>query len=74
MNSFNHYAYGAVGDWMYQVVAGLDIDPRDTGIQAHPYSTAAWRRTDSCKSESRNDVWKSHVGLGDQERSFQSDG
>jgi len=24
MNSFNHYAYGAIGDWMYQVVAGLD--------------------------------------------------
>ena len=25
MNSFNHYAYGAIGDWMYQVVAGIDI-------------------------------------------------
>lgn len=24
MNSFNHYAYGAIGDWMYHVVAGLD--------------------------------------------------
>lgn len=24
MNSFNHYAYGAIGDWMYQVLAGLD--------------------------------------------------
>jgi alpha-L-rhamnosidase len=23
MNSFNHYAYGAIGDWLYQVVAGL---------------------------------------------------
>jgi alpha-L-rhamnosidase len=27
MNSFNHYAYGAVGDWMYTTVAGIDIDP-----------------------------------------------
>jgi alpha-L-rhamnosidase len=26
MNSFNHYAYGAVGDWMVRVVAGLDLD------------------------------------------------
>jgi alpha-L-rhamnosidase len=26
MNSFNHYAYGAVGDWMYQVVGGINID------------------------------------------------
>jgi len=24
MNSFNHYAYGAIGDWMYRVVAGMD--------------------------------------------------
>jgi len=23
MNSFNHYAYGAIGDWMYEVVAGI---------------------------------------------------
>jgi alpha-L-rhamnosidase len=26
MNSFNHYAYGAVGDWMYRVMAGLSED------------------------------------------------
>ena len=25
MNSFNHYAYGAVGDWLYGVVAGIKI-------------------------------------------------
>lgn len=24
MNSFNHYAYGAIGDWMYQKMAGID--------------------------------------------------
>ncbi len=27
MNSFNHYAYGAIGDWLFQVVAGIDLDP-----------------------------------------------
>ncbi|NWJ49812.1 MAG: family 78 glycoside hydrolase catalytic domain [Bacteroidetes bacterium] len=26
MNSFNHYAYGAIGDWLYRVVAGLQED------------------------------------------------
>ncbi len=26
MNSFNHYAYGAIGEWMYRYVAGLDLD------------------------------------------------
>lgn len=25
MNSFNHYAYGAVGDWLYGVVAGIRV-------------------------------------------------
>jgi len=24
MNSYNHYAYGAIGDWMYRVMAGID--------------------------------------------------
>ena len=24
MNSFNHYAYGAIGDWLYRVAAGID--------------------------------------------------
>ncbi len=25
MNSYNHYAYGAVADWMYEVAAGINI-------------------------------------------------
>jgi alpha-L-rhamnosidase len=33
MNSFNHYAYGAVGHWMYQVVAGIRPDPEQPGFQ-----------------------------------------
>lgn len=24
MTSFNHYAYGAIGDWMYRVIGGVD--------------------------------------------------
>jgi alpha-L-rhamnosidase len=32
-NSFNHYAFGAIGDWLYRVVAGLDIDPEQPGYQ-----------------------------------------
>ena len=31
MNSFNHYAYGAVGDWLYRVVLGLEVDEKDPG-------------------------------------------
>ena len=33
MNSFNHYAYGAVGDWMYRVMAGLEIDEAAPGYK-----------------------------------------
>jgi alpha-L-rhamnosidase len=33
MNSFNHYAYGAVGDWMYRVVAGLNSDQAQPGYK-----------------------------------------
>lgn len=33
MNSFNHYAYGAIGDWLYRFAAGLDIDEDKPGYQ-----------------------------------------
>jgi alpha-L-rhamnosidase len=33
MNSFNHYAYGAVGDWMYRVMAGIEIDEATPGYR-----------------------------------------
>lgn len=33
MNSFNHYAYGAIGEWLYQVVAGLEIDEENPGYK-----------------------------------------
>jgi alpha-L-rhamnosidase len=39
MNSFNHYAYGAIGAWLYAVVGGIDLDPAQPGyrhIRFHP--------------------------------------
>jgi alpha-L-rhamnosidase len=33
MNSFNHYAYGAVGDWMYRTVAGINVDEKAPGYK-----------------------------------------
>ncbi len=33
MNSFNHYAYGAIGEWMYRVMAGLEIDESMPGYK-----------------------------------------
>ncbi len=37
MNSFNHYANGSVGDWMYQALAGIQlIDPGYKRIKIKP--------------------------------------
>lgn len=39
MNSFNHYAYGAVADWIYRYAAGVDATPLDAGFHTvllHP--------------------------------------
>jgi alpha-L-rhamnosidase len=39
MNSFNHYAYGAIGAWLYAVVGGIEFDPDQPGykhIIMHP--------------------------------------
>lgn len=33
MNSFNHYAYGCILDWMVEVLAGLNVDERITGYK-----------------------------------------
>jgi alpha-L-rhamnosidase len=33
MNSFNHYAYGAIGEWMYRVMAGIEIDEQAPGYK-----------------------------------------
>ncbi len=39
MNSFNHYAYGAVGAWIYRYAAGVDATALDAGFHTvvlHP--------------------------------------
>jgi len=33
MNSFNHYAYGSVGDWLYGTMAGINIDENAPGFK-----------------------------------------
>lgn len=33
MNSYNHYAYGAIGDWMYRVIAGIDTEIDGVGYK-----------------------------------------
>ena len=43
MNSFNHYSYGAIGDWLYKKLVGIDTYDDGVGyqhskIQPHPFS------------------------------------
>ena len=50
MNSFNHYAYGAVGDWMYRTVAGIQSDAGHPGwahltIAPQPGGGLTWATT-----------------------------
>lgn len=38
MNSYNHYAYGAIGEWLYRYVVGIDLEEaayRAIKIQPH---------------------------------------
>ena len=33
MNSYNHYAFGSVVEWLYRVMAGIDTDPAAPGFE-----------------------------------------
>jgi len=33
MNSFNHYSLGSCGEWMFDTVAGIGVDPDQPGFQ-----------------------------------------
>ncbi|MDR3276836.1 MAG: glycoside hydrolase family 78 protein [Treponema sp.] len=45
MNSFNHYAYGSIGSWMYQKLAGLEAEEpgyRKSRIAPEPVKGITW--------------------------------
>jgi alpha-L-rhamnosidase len=51
MNSFNHYAYGAIGDWMYRNITGMDTYDDGPGykkirIQPHPGGNLSYANAD----------------------------
>ena len=43
MNSFNHYALGSVGEWLYRFVLGIDQEPGYAGLPAAPRPPAPRR-------------------------------
>lgn len=50
MNSFNHYAYGAVGGWMYETMAGIRIDEERPGFQNIIFAPITDQRLDYVKA------------------------
>ncbi|GGD82356.1 family 78 glycoside hydrolase catalytic domain [Paenibacillus nasutitermitis] len=34
MNSFNHYALGSVGEWIYRYLVGIDLDDQEAGFRS----------------------------------------
>jgi alpha-L-rhamnosidase len=49
MNSFNHYALGSVGEWLYRFVLGIDQEPGTAGfghllLRPHPGGSLTWAR------------------------------
>jgi alpha-L-rhamnosidase len=49
MNSFNHYALGSVGEWLYRFVLGIDLEPGTAGfarlrLRPHPGGHLDWAR------------------------------
>jgi alpha-L-rhamnosidase len=49
MNSFNHYSIGAVGEWIYKVILGINLDENQPGykhilIKPQPGGTITWAK------------------------------
>lgn len=50
MNSFNHYAYGAIGEWLYRTVGGIDQMPgsvafKQIRFRPQPGGGIEWAKT-----------------------------
>jgi alpha-L-rhamnosidase len=69
MNSFNHYAYGAVGAWMYRTVAGLRIDSAEPGyrhviFRPRPGGTLTWAEASLVTPQGKASIaWKLDEGV-----------
>lgn len=68
MNSFNHYAYGAVAEWLYRYAAGIDEDANDPGfhsIALHPQFSADLGEVDATYESAYGPIgshWKAAGG------------
>lgn len=50
MNSFNHYSYGSVGDWLYQTAAGIAPTEEAPGFKHIKFAPKADKRLGYCRA------------------------
>lgn len=70
MNSFNHYAYGAIGEWMYRVIAGIEIDERAPGYRHNLVCTKNRRKSHLGSRKLRERLRYSSDSLGRKRRTI----
>ena len=69
MNSFNHYAYGAVGDWMYGTIGGIALDAENPG-----YKNIVYRAIPTKKIKSASASYDTPYGTAESKWSISDDG
>ena len=50
MNSFNHYSYGAVADWIYETMLGIRTDENEPGFRHIIFKPIVDTRLDYAKA------------------------
>ena len=55
MNSFNHYAYGSIGEWMYKYIGG--VWPKKPGYKKAVIAPKPEKRIGSCRCFIRTSYW-----------------
>jgi alpha-L-rhamnosidase len=68
MNSFNHYAYGCVCQWLWETAAGIAADTRKPGFRHIIMSPVPDRRLGSIEAH-----YRSAAGMIDSEWHFEGD-
>lgn len=63
MNSFNHYAYGAVAEWIYRYMAGIDVDPATPGLSRILLHPRPDLRTSAEIPEGQNRITRADAAL-----------
>jgi alpha-L-rhamnosidase len=71
MNSFNHYAYGAIGEWMYTRMAGIDTDPVSPGYKHFFLRPVPTAKLDSCAAVYESPYGKIHSSWKKESNNYQ---